>query len=139
MEPGTESSPLDAYPESRIFFRIGDVADIVGVKPYVLRYWESEFPQISPSKSASGHRVYQRSDVETLLAIKKLLHDERYSIEGARKRLKSLAPSKPKGTDEVETEPSLPVDFSVVRTQLQELRDVVNVPAEAIFRSFQSR
>src|SRR4051794_1157928 len=74
----------------RLYFRIGDVADLVGVKPYVLRYWETEFPMISPQKSASGQRVYRRSDVETVLLIKHLLYEERYSIDGARKRLREL-------------------------------------------------
>ena len=74
----------------RLFFRIRDVAKLVGVEPYVLRYWETEFPSIAPNKSAAGHRVYRRSDVETILLIKKLLYVERYSIEGARKRLVEL-------------------------------------------------
>ncbi len=74
----------------RLYFRIGDVADLVGVKPYVLRYWETEFPMIAPQKSASGQRVYRRSDVETVLMIKHLLYVERYSIDGARKRLREL-------------------------------------------------
>ena len=74
----------------RMFFRIGDVADLIGVKPYVLRYWESEFPMISPQKSSSGQRVYRRGDVEFLVMIRHLLYVERYSIEGARKRIKEL-------------------------------------------------
>jgi DNA-binding transcriptional MerR regulator len=74
----------------RLYFRIGDVADIVGVKPYVLRYWESEFPIVSPEKSATGQRVYRRHDVENLMLIKHLLYKERYSIEGARNRIREL-------------------------------------------------
>ena len=74
----------------RLYFRIGDVAELIGVKPYVLRYWESEFPMISPEKSASGQRVYRRADVETVMLIKQLLYTERYSIEGARKRISEL-------------------------------------------------
>lgn len=74
----------------RLFFKIGDVAELVGVKPYVLRYWETEFPMISPQKSDSGQRVYRRADVETVMLIKKLLYQERYSIEGARKRIVEL-------------------------------------------------
>jgi len=74
----------------RLYFRIGDVAELIGVKPYVLRYWESEFPMISPQKSSSGQRVYRRSDVETVLMIKHLLYEERYSVEGAKKRIKEL-------------------------------------------------
>jgi DNA-binding transcriptional MerR regulator len=74
----------------RTFFRIGDVADILAVKPYVLRFWETEFPMVAPKKSQSGHRVYQKSEVETLALIQKLLYEERFSIEGARRFLKEL-------------------------------------------------
>lgn len=74
----------------RLYFKIGDVAELVGVKPYVLRYWESEFPMLSPEKKSTGQRVYRRSDVETLLMIKHLLYTERYSIEGARRRIREL-------------------------------------------------
>src|SRR3970282_982950 len=74
----------------RLYFRIGDVADIVGVKPYVLRFWETEFPAISPGKSPTGQRVYRRSDVETVMVIKHLLYQERYSIEGARRKIREL-------------------------------------------------
>lgn len=75
---------------NKLYFRIGEVSDIVGVKPYVLRYWESEFPDIKPSKSKSGQRLYKRRDVELLVGIKRLLYDERFTIDGARKRLKDM-------------------------------------------------
>src|SRR6185437_13690818 len=74
----------------KLYYRIGDVSEIVGVKPYVLRYWETEFTMISPQKSSTGQRVYRRSDVENLVLIKKLLYKERYSIEGARNRIREL-------------------------------------------------
>jgi len=74
----------------RLFFRIGDVAELANVKPYVLRYWESEFPMIRPQKSSTGQRVYRRSDVETILLIKHLLYEKRFSIEGALKRIREL-------------------------------------------------
>ena len=83
------SQPNIQIPD-RLFFRIGDVATLLGVKPYVLRYWESEFPAICPQKSTSGQRVYRRSDVEMVVLIKHLLYEERYSIEGAKKRIKDL-------------------------------------------------
>jgi DNA-binding transcriptional MerR regulator len=72
----------------KLYFKIGEVASIVGVKPYVLRYWESEFSLVRPTKTRSRHRLYRPKDVETLMQIKRLLHDERFTIEGARKRLK---------------------------------------------------
>jgi DNA-binding transcriptional MerR regulator len=73
----------------KLYFKIGEVAKIVGVKPYVLRYWETEFPIIRPGKTRSKHRLYRRRDVEALLEIKRLLHNERFTIEGAKRRLKT--------------------------------------------------
>jgi len=75
---------------NRLFFRIGDVSELSGVEPYVLRFWEGEFPTLSPKKTSSGQRQYRRKDVETILEIKRLLYDERYTIAGARRRLREL-------------------------------------------------
>ncbi|MFN8627151.1 MAG: MerR family transcriptional regulator [Candidatus Binatia bacterium] len=74
----------------KLYFKIGEVAAIVGVKPYVLRYWESEFNVVKPAKTRSKHRLYRRRDVEILLEIKRLLHEQRFTIEGARKLLRTL-------------------------------------------------
>jgi len=73
----------------KLFFRIGEVSQLVGVEPYVLRYWESEFPGLSPKKSSTGQRMFRRKDVELLLHIKHLLYNEKFTIEGARKALKT--------------------------------------------------
>ena len=73
---------------NKLYFRIGEVAKIIGVKPYVLRYWETEFSVLKPGKTPSRHRLYRRRDVETLLEIKYLLYEEGFTIAGARKRLK---------------------------------------------------
>src|SRR5271157_6667966 len=73
----------------KLFFRIGEVSQLVGVEPYVLRYWESEFPGLSPKKSSSGQRMFRRKDVEMLLNIKQLLYEKKFTIEGARKALKA--------------------------------------------------
>lgn len=75
---------------NKLYFRIGEVADLLTVKPYVLRYWETEFPDVKPSKSKSGQRLYKRRDVELLVYIKGLLYDENFTINGARKRLKEI-------------------------------------------------
>lgn len=74
----------------KMAFKIGEVADILDVKPYVLRYWETEFEQLKPKKSKHNQRMYERRDVETLMLIKKLLYRDRFSIEGARTALKRL-------------------------------------------------
>ena len=71
----------------KLYFRIGDVSRIAGVKPYVLRYWESEFPSLGPKKSGTNHRLYRRKDVELVLEIKRLLYEKRFTIEGARKHM----------------------------------------------------
>src|SRR5438128_9267631 len=72
----------------KIYFKIGEVSEIVDVEPYVLRYWETEFDLLKPSKAPSRHRLYKKKDVELLLDIKRLLYSEGFTIEGARKRLK---------------------------------------------------
>ena len=72
------------------FFKIGEAARLVGVKPYVLRYWETEFDILKPKKSKHNQRMYERRDVENLLLIRKLLYRDRFSIEGARAALKKL-------------------------------------------------
>ena len=74
----------------KLAFKIGEVADLVGVKAYVLRYWETEFEVLKPKKSKHNQRMYERRDVENLLLIKKLLYRDRFSIEGARSALKRL-------------------------------------------------
>ena len=71
----------------KLFFKIGEVSQLVGVEAYVLRYWESEFRGLSPKKSSSGQRMFRRKDVELLLQIKHLLYDRKFTIEGARKAL----------------------------------------------------
>jgi DNA-binding transcriptional MerR regulator len=68
-------------------YKIGEVCDIAGVKPFVLRYWETEFPELAPSKGAGGQRTYTRDDVQLILRIKQLLYEERFTVAGAKKRL----------------------------------------------------
>lgn len=79
-------------------FKIGEVCDIAGVKPFVLRYWETEFAELAPAKGAGGQRTYGRRDVELILRIKQLLYEERFTVAGAKKRL----------AEEVAAEPSAP-------------------------------
>jgi DNA-binding transcriptional MerR regulator len=84
---------LQAAPEipDKLYFKIGEVSELLGVEPYVLRYWETEFSVLSPKKSGTGHRLYRRKDVELLLRIKHLLRDKRFTIEGARQSLQAEA------------------------------------------------
>ncbi|MBX7169351.1 MAG: MerR family transcriptional regulator [Pyrinomonadaceae bacterium] len=80
--------PAAVIPE-KIFFKIGEVCDLVGVQAHVLRYWETEFNMLSPQKNRSGQRTYRRRDVEIALRIKELLYDEMFTIAGAKKKLQS--------------------------------------------------
>jgi DNA-binding transcriptional MerR regulator len=84
----TMGYPASVIPE-KIFFKIGEVCDLVGVQAHVLRYWETEFPMLAPQKNRSGQRTYRRRDVEISLRVKELLYDELYTIAGAKKKLAS--------------------------------------------------
>ena len=104
-------STVQTHPEipDKLYFRIGDVSKLAQVKPFVLRFWESEFPQLGPKKSGTGHRLYRRKDVELVLEIKRLLYDERFTIEGARNYLAAKAAAKPqpvKGKKKIEVAPA---------------------------------
>ncbi len=87
-----ETASLEPIPQEipdKLYFRIGEVSRLTGVKQYVLRFWESEFSGLGPKKSGTGHRLYRRKDVEMVLEIKHLLYEKRYTIEGARKWLET--------------------------------------------------
>ncbi|MBF0505980.1 MAG: MerR family transcriptional regulator [Nitrospirae bacterium] len=79
---------LRLFPE-KLFYKIGEVSRLVGVESYVLRYWETEFPFLSPRKSKSGQRIYAKNDVDLLKKIKYLLYEEKYTIDGVRRKLGS--------------------------------------------------
>lgn len=77
------------FPDKR-YYRIGEVSKITSTKPHVLRYWESEFNIFKPQKTRSKHRLYKKKDIELIFEIKRLLYDERFTLEGAKKKLKAL-------------------------------------------------
>ena len=87
----TDTALQQPNPEipDKLYFKIGEVSELLGVEPYVLRYWETEFPVLQPKKSGTGHRLYRRKDVELLLRIKHLLKEKRFTIEGARQTLQA--------------------------------------------------
>src|SRR5438309_4975848 len=87
-------APAQEIPD-KLYFRIGDVARLVGIKPYVLRFWETEFPMLGPKKPGTGHHLYRRKEVELVLEIKLLLYDKRFTIDGARKFLGTRAKPEP--------------------------------------------
>ena len=87
-KPGISSQKKSEYPK-KLFYRIQEVAEITGLKPYVLRYWESEFSELSPEKDKNDQRRYRQSDIDVILRIKELLYGEKYTIAGARQRIKT--------------------------------------------------
>ena len=98
---------------AKLYYRIGEVAGIVGVEPHVLRYWETEFRSVRPQKSAKGQRIYSRRDVETLLKVKDLLYAHRFTIAGARRKLR-----------EGGIEPALPAD-GATSEEAQRMREAL--------------
>ncbi|MEE2702428.1 MAG: MerR family transcriptional regulator [Myxococcota bacterium] len=107
----------------KTYYRIGEVARITKVKPYVLRYWETEFKAMVPPKSRSNQRMYRRKEIERVLMIKQLLYKKRFTIEGARKRLNEILRSE--GGRAVET----PGDLSALRHGLESVRDLLRAEA----------
>lgn len=116
---------------NKLYFRIGEVSKLLNVEPYVLRYWESEFPDIKPSKSKSGQRLYKRRDVETLVKIKELLYDERYTIDGARKRIKDTMRADFRDVKPVE-EHGIPTQLEAFPTEKEVEDEVTAVKAAGI-------
>jgi len=113
-------------------FRIGEVAEIVGVKPHVLRYWESEFAVLAPKKTRGSHRQYSRRDVEIATRIRQLVHDEGFTIAGARKRLRELDQHR-KATAPTPTasrEAGLRAELLAVRSQLVALLEALDAEDE---------
>jgi DNA-binding transcriptional MerR regulator len=129
-----KTSPEAPIPD-KLYFRIGEVAKLCGLPTYVLRFWETEFPQLKPSKSSTGQRMYRRSEVELARRIKRLLYDEGFTIAGARAQLKAEA--KP-----AKAQPGLPFPQKLpteglkrVRQELQEILTMLTAPVGAAKRA----
>lgn len=110
----------------KLYFRITDVAEITGLQPYILRYWESEFPMLRPDRDEKGERRYRKSDIELILQIKKLVYEEKYTLAGARKQLKAMRRSggalpSPEAANAPEASTSSPPPSGIDRERLREL------------------
>jgi DNA-binding transcriptional MerR regulator len=107
------SNPPQQQLPSKLFYRIGEVSRLTGLEPYVLRYWETEFPQIKPDKGRSGQRLYKKKDLDTILQIKQLLYKDGFTIAGARKKLN--------GKDDREAAET------VIESAKKELREILEI------------
>ena len=118
-------------PPKRLYYKIGEACKILDIQPYVLRYWETEFPLLAPNKSRSGQRVYSQDELDIIRRIKELLYDEGFTIAGAKKKLEAEMAAggpgtSPGGEDKTNDEPaSGPLDTQAVE-QIETLRDGVS-------------
>ena len=110
----------------KLYYRIGEVSELTDVKPYVLRYWESEFKWMAPGKSRSNQRLYRKQDIQTILLIKKLLYEQRFTIAGAKKRLKELGTGAERAAELATPPPMDPNDWAgnlrEIRAELEAIR-----------------
>lgn len=114
-----QASALSVGLPDKKYFKIGEASSLLGVKPHVLRYWESEFPQIKPYKSRTGQRLYRKRDVEALMHIQRLLYQERYTIAGARQALRLMY------------ENELPISEEILSEEAIEAAVAVELPVAA--------
>src|SRR4030042_6639519 len=121
--------PSEAAIPDKDEFKIGEVCEVAGVKPFVLRYWETEFPELAPAQGAGGQRPYSRADVQLILRIKQLLYEERFTVAGAKKRLsEELAGPAPKAT-QGDSKPSSQVENlrRALKQTRRELEDILSL------------
>ncbi len=110
----------------KVYYSIGEVCDLTGLKPHVLRYWETQFDVLSPTKNRAGNRVYRQRDVEIVLLVKHLLYEEKYTIEGANQKLVEMRSG---GDLEEERHDVVAPDFLTgMKEDLEELRDLLTPP-----------
>jgi DNA-binding transcriptional MerR regulator len=112
----------------KAYYSIGDVCDLTGLKPHVLRYWETQFEALHPTKNRAGNRVYRPREVELVLLVKHLLYEEKFTIEGARQRLRDMR--KGGGLAEERQEVAAPELVQVMKEELAHLHALLSLPEE---------
>jgi DNA-binding transcriptional MerR regulator len=112
----------DAGGSEKRYYRIGEVSKVTGVKPYVLRYWESEFRFMAPQKSRSKQRLYRRRDIEVIQLVKKLLYEQRFTIAGARKKLREMGVGHALEAGNLSLETDHRARYRRIRDELQAIR-----------------
>ncbi len=108
-----KQTPIQSELPDKFYFKIGEVSELSGIPPYVLRFWESEFRQLKPKRTGSGQRLYRKIDVETVLKIKDLLYDRKFTIKGARNKLNK------------KTSKSVKPTYGEIRRELQTIRKLL--------------
>lgn len=109
----------------KIYFKIGEVSKILSLETHVLRYWETEFPALKPVKSKSGQRLYRRSDIETLLLIKDLLYKQKFTIDGAKRHLRSIGIDKSMKEMEKRDQTNIHVTLTAMKSRVENLNTMI--------------
>lgn len=112
-----DTGPFSRNMPDKLYYRIGEVTDITGLPAYVLRFWEAEFPEITPKRTEAGQRLYRKSDIEKILLIKNLLYDKKFTIQGARQHLQHSRRNKNRPADALLEE---------IQKELRTIRDILN-------------
>ena len=118
---------MDEPIAKKAYYSIGEVCDLTGLKPHVLRYWESQFDALHPSKNSAGNRVYRPKEIELILLVKRLLYEKKYTIEGANQRIQEM-----RGADELEEERKQvaePEFLQAIKGDLEELWEILQPPS----------
>jgi DNA-binding transcriptional MerR regulator len=118
---------MNPKPIKKLYYSISEVADMTGLKQYVLRYWETEFLELRPSKNRAGNRIYKEKDINLINQIKDLLYNKKYTIDGARNYLRSLIASEKERTIENTAHTNMKKELiDSIQSELQEIVDVLN-------------
>jgi DNA-binding transcriptional MerR regulator len=126
--PGPEESPHEEPIARKEYYAIGDVCDLTGLRPHVLRYWESQFDVLRPTKNRAGNRVFRLKDIELILLVKRLLYHEKYTIEGARQKLEEMRSA---GELAVERHGALDSELlAAMKAELRGILDLLTLPDE---------
>ncbi|UCD90869.1 MAG: MerR family transcriptional regulator [Desulfobacterales bacterium] len=111
-------TPFQIELPDKLYFKVGEVSDILGVPAYVLRFWETEFKRINPKRTSSGQRMYRKSDIELILKIKHLLYEKKFTIQGAKQHLKAKSAAR---KAKIET-----ITLNEIRSELENIRNLIS-------------
>lgn len=120
----------------KIYFKIGEVGAILDLETHVLRYWETEFPVLKPVKSKSGQRLYRRSDIEALNLIKDLLYRQKYTIEGARRHLRSIGIDQSMKEKEKRDQTNIQLSLTAIKSRIENLHNMIERFEKKLIKSF---
>ena len=112
-----ETSFKKEFPD-KLYFKVGEVSDILGVPAYVLRFWETEFKRISPKRTSSGQRLYRKNDIELILKIKHLLYEKKFTIQGAKQHLKAKSAARKEKIEKI--------TLDEIRSELESIRTLIS-------------